>query len=679
MSLSQISESDIDRLLARLNSGESNPSRLLSLDEPRRSAIMNYADVQACPGSGKTTLVGLKLMLLLENWHDAYSGICVLTHSNVGIGEIVSRVGSDVAGCKLLSYPHFIGTIQDFTNTFLALPYARSRDWDVHLADESEFAGFVESANIWNFYVHDRDTNKKYRFSYYFKTRKINPALFSLEHQNGQFKVNSAFLARVHQLVDLKKSKYDEGHFLKMRLHLCKQGPFLYSEMYELAKQAVASNGELLAALRSRFKVAILDEMQDTQRHQDNLLNLVFPPSECIIQRFGDPDQAIFDAIGGGLPNITYNDAELHCITESHRFIPSIASTLAALSYRRIGPFAGLRPPLADGPRNTIFLFEDTSIGSVLPAFAKLALTLPKENRSVIKAVGGIGKTPSATGLALPSYWAAFDSRIQSSSFRAKSLCDAVRFCARAGDGDVAGCYQVLQAAVLEWMRRAGRQYTTRSGKTMSFNRAALSSYLKENDKTLAFGEMMNSLVSGSLSTENMWPGTIEELGSLLGLGELNQKAAEFAAYNQSFDEDAGHEEALRNPNVYDSPGGVRIVLATIHSVKGETHDATLVCETKFSHWYDIKEMVEFLCNPSAVRPVSDYGQPQSKETNRATFMKRLFVAMSRPRYLLCLAMKRTHLTEAQRTHLADEAGWAVEDLSATCGSAESGCPSGEG
>lgn len=47
--------------------------------------------------------------------------------------------------------------------------------------------------------------------------------------------------------------------------------------MYELAKQAIASNRELVAALRSRFKIVILDEMQDTQRHQDELLNVIFP------------------------------------------------------------------------------------------------------------------------------------------------------------------------------------------------------------------------------------------------------------------------------------------------------------------------------------------------------------------------------------------------------------------
>lgn len=226
MSPTQIGESDIDRLLARLNSGEPDPTRHLSLDESRRRAILNSTDVQACPGSGKTTLVGLKLMLLLENWHDAYSGICVLTHSNVGIAEILSRVGSDVAGSKLLSYPHFIGTIQDFTNTFLALPYARSREWDVHLVDESEFAKIIESAFGWNFKVHDRKENEKYQFSYYFKNGKIDASLFSFEHKDGQLKIKADFMDRVHRFVDLKRSGYDEDYFFDKRVRFCSDGLF---------------------------------------------------------------------------------------------------------------------------------------------------------------------------------------------------------------------------------------------------------------------------------------------------------------------------------------------------------------------------------------------------------------------------------------------------------------------
>jgi hypothetical protein len=182
----------------------------------------------------------------------------------------------------------------------------------------------------------------------------------------------------------------------------------------------------------------------------------------------------------------------------------------------------------------------------------------------------------------------------------------------------------------------------------------------------------MNFLVSGKFPTEDVWTGTVEELRSLLELGELNDKAAEFVAYADCPDERVANEESPLDPNVYDAVAGGRVALVTIHSVKGETHDATLVCETKYQSWYDIQEMAEFLCNPDAVRPIADYTQPKCKATNRAAFMKRLFVAMSRPRYLLCLAVKKSHLTEAQRAHLRDEAGWAVEDLTATNESAES-------
>ena len=470
-------------------------------------------------------------------------------------------------------------------------------------------------------------------------------------------------MARVNELIDLEKSGYDEAHFSKIRFQLCAKGLFLYSEMYELARQAATSNIDLLGALRSRFKITILDEMQDTQRHQDDLLNLVFPISECVIQRFGDPDQSIFDSMGRGLPNTSYNDATLHCITDSHRFVPSIASTLDTLSYRRIGPFTGSRPQLEDSPRNTIFLFEDASISRVLQSFAELALGLPTQHRSVIKAVGGIGRLVRANGLTLTSYWAAFDSKTQSANFRAKSLCEAVRFCTRAREGDVAIRYQVLVVAILEWMRLAGRQYRTRSNKNMSFNRSMLLSHLKESDKALAFGNIMNCFLDDAFSTEEAWTLAIEELRSLLELGELNGKAAEFSAYGGSVVDASSHEEGLQNPNVYDGVAGVQIALATIHSVKGETHDATLVCETKHYRWYDIQEMAEFLCKSNAVIPVADPTKPTSKESIRATFMKRLFVAMSRPRYLLCLAVHKSHLSGYQLNYLKNVAGWAVEDL----------------
>ena len=66
--------------------------------------------------------------------------------------------------------------------------------------------------------------------------------------------------------------------------------------------------------------------MQDTQKFQDDLLNDLFLCDEVVFQRFGDPDQAIFDGMNGEKPNESYNiQSNLVTIENSHRFGNDIA------------------------------------------------------------------------------------------------------------------------------------------------------------------------------------------------------------------------------------------------------------------------------------------------------------------------------------------------------------------
>ncbi|MCP4394603.1 MAG: UvrD-helicase domain-containing protein [Alphaproteobacteria bacterium] len=98
---------------------------------------MDTIDVQACPGSGKTTLIASKLILLAQKWPYKYQGICVLSHTNVAKDEIIERIEkSRIPGAqKLLSYPHFIGTIQEFIDKYLGIPYLRSCGIHINLID----------------------------------------------------------------------------------------------------------------------------------------------------------------------------------------------------------------------------------------------------------------------------------------------------------------------------------------------------------------------------------------------------------------------------------------------------------------------------------------------------------------------------------------------------------------
>jgi len=110
----------------------------------------------------------------------------------------------------------------------------------------------------------------------------------------------------------------------------------------------------------------------------------------------------------------------------------------------------------------------------------------------------------------------------------------------------------------------------------------------------------------------------------------------------------------LANVYRYESPiGPIDIELATIHAVKGETHTATLVLET---YWYDhdLKDLLPFLIDNDRPKP-----RRKSRTYER---MKRVFVGMTRPKELLCLAICKEHLDD-QQTKALDDMGWSIQDL----------------
>lgn len=122
-----INDADISAVEAELG---------VTFDAARKQIIKTFNDVQACPGSGKTTMVAAKLLIIAKKWKQSHQGICVLTHTNVAKGEIIERLQQSIDGQKLLSHPHFIGTIQEFVNRFLAIPYLRSKGFTVTQVDD---------------------------------------------------------------------------------------------------------------------------------------------------------------------------------------------------------------------------------------------------------------------------------------------------------------------------------------------------------------------------------------------------------------------------------------------------------------------------------------------------------------------------------------------------------------
>ena len=100
--------------------------------------------------------------------------------------------------------------------------------------------------------------------------------------------------------------------------------------------------------------------------------------------------------------------------------------------------------------------------------------------------------------------------------------------------------------------------------------------------------------------------------------------------------------------------------------MKGETHDATLILETK-NRAHDIGGMIQYF---SRERPDADNSNrdlrdnPHHTAGNAASkkFLRQLFVAMSRPKHLLCIAVHKDRLPNDKRAALV-ETGWSVIDV----------------
>ncbi|MCY1464603.1 hypothetical protein D9M71_826450 [compost metagenome] len=105
--------------------------------------------------------------------------------------------------------------------------------------------------------------------------------------------------------------------------------------------------------------------------------------------------------------------------------------------------------------------------------------------------------------------------------------------------------------------------------------------------------------------------------------------------------------------------GVVDIKLGSIHSSKGQTHTATLVLET-FNYEHFITSLL-----PWATGQNSHGGPRPGKRTTQRLLA--MYVAMTRPTHLLCLAISRRALGEGEafETNCAQlrEQGWEIQHL----------------
>ena len=607
---------------------------------------MSRLDVEACPGSGKTTLLVAKLAILGRKWEERRRGICVLSHTNVARKEIERRLGNTAVGQSLLHYPHFIGTIHGFVNEFLALPWLRSKGYPVESISDEECL-----ERRWKMLSH----RTRFALEQSRHTKNV------VRYRNPEFGLGEIRWAggplREHTPTYIELREVCEES--------AKKGYFCHDEMFVWAIDLLDKIPIAREGLRRRFPLLFVDEVQDNDERQTSLLYRVFIEGDRPVtrQRFGDSNQAIYqqDTIWSGEGKDAFPDSlNMADLPSSFRFDQSIADLAASLAVRP-QKLHGLGARRCSR-QHAILLFEESSIGSVLKCYARYLMEIFSDSElrtGVFNAVGAVHRPGPDDHLprSVGDYWREYDHEIGSAEPRPGSLVQYLRAGLRLGreSGEAGWAVEMFAEGILHCVRVA-------SGGLALKRRRRLHRYLVETlgdhaQELEAYRQLVRELCVDRVAlTESVWSGRCAEAirGIVVAVsGEDMDMAAteEFIGWT-----DAGGTMGLRrgaSDNFFRYPSKqprVAIRVGSIHSVKGETHTATLVLET-FYRAHHLKALKAWLTGRKT-------GGLKENGTTQAR-LRVHFVAMSRPSELLCLAMRAEDMLQPD-VESALGAGWRV-------------------
>ncbi|NEW06875.1 UvrD-helicase domain-containing protein [Paenibacillus sp. SYP-B3998] len=573
-------------------------------------------DFVACPGSGKTTVLIARLAILLRKIKEANLdyGICVITHTNVGVEEILNKL--KILGINDVAYPHFIGTIHDFLNTFFALrayTTVSSRDRFFFIENE-EYKGY---------------------FSRFFEKHKPSWWSFSAPFsavERTQLSINDK---KEISLIGFEDKTY-RNELLNTFKDMFYSGYLRHSDTIALSKFYIDKNAiELRKAFQARFKYLFIDETQDTSIEQYHIiLKIIESNEETIIQRYGDPYQALYNLYYGE-PDAWKPPVEQRIeLATSNRFGQKIAKILRTTCIERYDHLVGNEFVPSLEPH--ILLYEDQA--QLLEAYAKLlaSYNLPLNTKKIY----AVAQHHDAVAHFHIDYQKSKSEIQKKSSF--------------------ADCLNEVHKV----MSRTLRKKNENSRSQLDFSPSKLDDFLNKefplenSDLRSILSKLIRQVYlrkdcSSELSQFELLYQKIltDNFGIVIESNDLASDVEIVNKYILKIFTTETHADHVDNNNyLYND---VLIHLNTIHAVKGETHLATLLLESTVNReeYSDLYDIMPFL--------IGQYDERLSQNTNIKDTLKLAYVALSRPTHFAGIAIKEDNMSQ-EDVIAAKSHGWKV-------------------
>ena len=556
--------------------------------------------VQAYAGTGKTSTIVGKLHILAQKnvWKDG-RGVCIISHTNVAVDEIKKHVAKHYPA--IMQYPNFVGTIQEFVNKFLFIPYLAGKGLQIKFQDESRYFDYKSELpknivkriddHIKSRVNHSPDSvrARKEFFNILKTVHLVDGKLYARAKKSGYNEYEDLATMQIPQaeivkaLSDLIQKKHYEGYFLFVE-------SFVYG--YEYLKQ----NKFLKNIISQRFQFAFLDEAQDCSEIQIEILNELFSTAlKTIFQQIGDINQAISET--QWTPGKQYLS-----LNQSTRFGNNIAGFINKF---QVGIGSGVSG-VAEETKKYLFIYDTGKEKGILPKYVDI---LEAENVAADKGYFAISHRHEH----LEKYFLEYSKKLAKN----KNKKTTYRF-----DIDFEYIDLITKEAVLQ--QGSHLVWGVLSSLLYKHFKAGDNSW-SELRKLLRIGEKADDFkkIVIEISNDILRNGGISNLDSLKDRlnAILGEDRIDFAnGGSAAISSTPIQNQTIENKFSYD---GIEINVGTIHSVKGQTHSATLLFSNEEHGKRDIQHIID---NTPARGP---------------EFKRRFYVASSRAKHLFAIAIEK--------------------------------------
>lgn len=527
--------------------------------------------VRACPGSGKTYCVSARLARLISEWENKYVGIAAVSFTNVAWLEIERKYSEIFQVGDRLSFPHFIGTIDSFINKYIFLPFG-------HLVLKCKGRPTLvgEPHGIW--------TGK------YFSDSLFDNLSYNLV--GDIYPINERIMPR---------NWTANESILRSKKNINKGGFATQSDANYFAMKILEEFPQIAKSVAIRFPYLIVDEAQDTSEIQMRIIDLLIENGLNQVMLVGDPDQAIFEWNDArpDLLNQKFSEWENSIVlNESRRSSQNICNCTFNIS-SLIEPSTAVCHEVKDFLHQPRVITYDKNLPQLVSDFiveceqngivaSEDSIAVIYRSKNLINDITGIPEVPYNS-----SPWSTHDNYTKDFA-KGKFLYD---------NGDFKGGFKAIEKAILKQVGNlsfCSDDTVERMMEKMGF----------VNFKSQVFG-FINLLPKTDITLSN-WIVVVNQ--------KLTEKNFKFQLSITNAGANFTFNQVFLNESKEVTERNYR--LGTVHSVKGETFDATLlVLKTK-----GIGKAYRTILNENI--SISD-----SEELRIA------YVGMTRPRKLLVIAV----------------------------------------